>query len=261
MIMAQLVADCPRCKAQKTTFDVLSDKPIYMHYGWQVYYEAFSICRHCQRSTVFVLSSKDGSKQKEIHDNIQLSNFNGSLNRLVDIKSYVSLKDEVGIEPPEHLPENMRAAFVEGATCLAVKCYNAAGTMFRLCEDLATRPLLPEEDQNGLNAKIRRDLGLRLPWLFGRGILPVGLRDLAICIKDDGNDGAHAGTLQKEEAEDLMDFAYELLERLYTEPKRLELAKQRREDRRKPKNEGEPGEQEAAEVPGGIKLSKVEGKK
>ena len=148
------------------------------------------------------------------------------------------MKDAAGVEPPEHLPETIHAAFVEGATCHAVGCHNAAGTMFRLCVDLATRILLPEGEENGLNRKVRRDLGLRLPWLFDHGHIPEGLRDLSSCIKEDGNDGAHAGTLSAEDAEDLLDFTKALLERMYTEPKRIELAKARREDRRaKPKGE------------------------
>lgn len=51
-------------------------------------------------------------------------------------------------------------------------------------------------------------------------------------MKEDGNDGAHAGTLSREETEDLLDFSVTLLERMYTEPARLRLAKERREERR-----------------------------
>jgi hypothetical protein len=40
--------------------------------------------------------------------------------------------------------------------------------------------------------------------------------------------------LNKADAEDLLDFTVALLERLYTEPERLKLAKARREERRKP---------------------------
>ena len=36
-----------------------------------------------------------------------------------------------------------------------------------------------------------------------------------------------------EDAEDILDFTFELLERLYTEPHRLELASARRAERRK----------------------------
>ncbi len=148
------------------------------------------------------------------------------------IEGIVSKKDDASVEPPKYLPQSIEAAFREGSMCLAVSCYNAAGTMFRLCVDLATRSLLPEGELEGLNQKVRRDLGLRLPWLFANRILPTALHDLSTCIKDDGNDGAHAGTLGKDDAEDLLDFTTALLERLYTEPEVLKLAKERREARR-----------------------------
>ena len=99
--------------------------------------------------------------------------------------------------------------------------------------------MLPDpEDKTKLqpNAKQRRDLGLRLPWLFDNKILASELRELAACIKEDGNDGAHAGTLTKTDADDLLDFTIALLERLVTEPKRLELAKERRDARRTAKS-------------------------
>ncbi len=106
------------------------------------------------------------------------------------------------------------------------------GTMFRMCVDLATRPKLPEGEVDGLNAKIRRDLGLRLPWLFDNNLLPEGLRELSKCIREDGNDGAHAGTLEKADAHDLLDFTGALLERIFTEPEKLKLAEERRNLRR-----------------------------
>ncbi|KQS48531.1 hypothetical protein ASG20_14190 [Sphingomonas sp. Leaf198] len=58
------------------------------------------------------------------------------------------------------------------------------------------------------------------------------LADLADCVREDGNDGAHDGTLGKADAEDLVDFTQQLLERVYSEPARLRIAKARREARR-----------------------------
>jgi hypothetical protein len=43
---------------------------------------------------------------------------------------------------------------------------------------------------------------------------------------------AHGGTLKNEDADDLLDFTVELLERLYTEPAKLKLAEERRKARR-----------------------------
>lgn len=160
---------------------------------------------------------------------------NLAANRLVEVKDYISQKNAAAQPAPEHLPQEIKAVFDEGATCLAVGCINAAATMFRLCVDIATRSLLPKDDEKGLNAKVRRNLGLRLPWLFDNGYLPETMRELSTCIKEDGNDGAHVGTLQEDDAEDLLDFTTALLERMYTEPERLRIAKERRDSRRAPK--------------------------
>jgi hypothetical protein len=232
--MSELVANCPRCGSIKMTFDVKIGHYVYSEYGWLRHYEVFCVCRHCDRSIVFRLESKSIPLNEQIDAAGALSRLEGSLNAYLDVEGFISLKDTARSDPPEYLPKNIANAFREGATCLAVECFNAAGTMFRLCVDLATRPLLPTEEVQGLTSKIRRDLGLRLPWLFNNSKLPGELRDLSSCIKEDGNDGAHAGTLTKADAEDLLEFAHAFLERLYTEPEKLRLAHERRNTRRKP---------------------------
>jgi hypothetical protein len=213
------------------TFDLVAHTQVAYRHNWQSWYEAFCICRHCSRSTVFLLSERGIDESKAIRQS-GLNKLPVAANKLVTVENYVSLKDAKAISPPEYLPPEILSVFAEGATCLAVGCFNAAGTMFRLSVDLATKSLLPEGDANGLNSKVRRNLGLRLPWLFQQSLLPATLQELSSCIKEDGNDGAHDGTLEKEDAEDLLDFTFALLERMYTEPERLRLAKGRRESRR-----------------------------
>lgn len=229
--MPELVADCPRCRSRRMTFDLMAAKIIGVEHGWQNWYESFGVCRHCGRTTIYVLSESVNADYKRVHQ-VGLLNLSGSVNNYVNVECYVSLKDEATALPPDHVPKEIADVFREAATCLAVDCYNAAGTMFRLCIDLSTRSLLPTEDVEGLNAKTRRDLGLRLPWLFAQGRLPTELRDLSTCIREDGNDAAHAGALNRFDANDLLDFTTALLERLYTEPARLRLAQQRRDSRR-----------------------------
>ena len=220
--MSSLVATCPRCKVQKMTFDVLGANFYEQHHGWQRWYEVFAESGHCHRCTIFVLADDVDSDHEGFHK-VNLVGWDGVLNNYTRVEGHITLKDEVAVTPPEHLPPEINAAFREGATCFAVGCYNAAGAMFRLCLDFATKARLPAENIEGLKYKIRRDLGLRLPWLFKHGLLPPGLEPLSHCIREDGNDGAHAGTLTKPEAEDLLDFTIALLETLYTEPKRLAL--------------------------------------
>jgi hypothetical protein len=233
--MAELVARCPRCGARHITFDVTGSTRVDSNYGWQTIHEAFCVCRHCHCSTVFVLAESGIDEAKAIQKT-GLVKVPGSINDLVRVTHYISTKDEAGRQAPEHLPQDLKRAFDEGATCAAVGCYNAAACMFRLCIDLATRPLLPVEETVGLTRRIRRDLGLRLPWLFENKLLQEALRDLSTCIREDGNDGAHAGTIDEAGAEDLADFTVMLLERLYTEPARLRLAQERRDARRNPES-------------------------
>ena len=217
------------------SFSVKAQVYAYIQHGWQKVFEVFAQCNNCSRPSIFLLSQKKYDDHPLFKDEDAILTFTKTLNNVLDVEGFISLKDNIAIKIPEHLPPELESAFREGASCFAVRCYNAAGTMFRLCVDLATRSLLPKEDDaSGVqpNSKQRRDLGLRLPWLFDQGILPLPLRELAKCIHQDGNDGAHAGTLTKEDAADIQDFTNILLERLISEPKVLGIAEARRIARR-----------------------------
>ncbi len=228
--MAELVADCPRCGAREMTFDFIYQLPIRIVADWQRWFEAFCICRSCRKSTTFVLRQKNIADADKMKD---LVNAKSRLNEMVNVEGYISIKDEAAQNPPEHLPSPIEEVFKEGSACMSIGCYNAAGTMFRLCLDLATKDLLPEDTEEGPNARTRRDLGLRLPWLFDDGKLPEALRRLSSCIREDANDAAHKGTLGEKDASDIQDFTYTFLERIYTEPEKIRLAEERTKERRK----------------------------
>jgi len=227
--MSILVADCPRCKASKITFDVIAENLISYNFQWQHVYECFCTCRSCLKSTIFIVEQLKRDTGDWIRNN-KLSTSKLDIGKLFRVISYVSAKDQAASPPPEHLPQAIEAAYNEGSACLAIGCYNAAAAMFRLCLDLATRSMLPDKDEPPA-AKIRRSLGLRIEWLIENEKLSRNLEDLSSCIKDDGNDGAHDGTLGLMDAEDIKDFTFILLERLYTEPQRLENARIRRAER------------------------------
>lgn len=232
--MAELVADCPRCGASSVTFDVKASNQRPREYDWELCYELFAVCRHCHKATTFVVLSKGSTHTDRLNQYGGPEKYPGVVNDNVKVSGYINLRSQVTMQPPEHVPGDIAKAFSEAATCLAVECPNAAAAMFRLCVDLATKPLLPEKDEEGLNARVRRDLGLRLKFLFDTKRLHEALRELSGCIREDGNDGVHAGTLGNDDAADVQDFTVALLERLFTEQKRLELAKVRRDERRNP---------------------------
>lgn len=231
--MSTMVANCPRCGAANMTFDVKGEIIVEERYQWQRIYELPCVCRHCQCFTVFVAQQVSIETDKRLRDPHFFQSYEGSANDFVQVVGHVSLKDESSEVPPEYLPEAVESAFTEGAKCLAIGCPNAAAAMFRMCVDIATRGLLPEGEIEGLAPKTRRDLGLRLPWLFEHKLLPPDIRGLSWCIREDGNDGVHVGTLTEADAEDLIDFTRALLERLFTEPEKLRIAEKRREERRK----------------------------
>ena len=228
--MSVLVWDCPRCNSKNMTFDVLATTQIDRRYDWQERAEVFCVCRNCHQSTTLVIAQKEYSA--DVRFISSPASFGGSFNDYFNVEGFICLRDMGAMAAPEFVPEKIAAAFREGATSVVTRCPNAAGAMFRLAVDLTTRPLLPAEETAGLNNKVRRDLGLRLPWLFNNGLLPRELEQLSRCIREDGNDGAHAGTLTKEDALDLQDFSVALLERVFTEPGRLKLAEERRAERR-----------------------------
>ena len=229
--MAELVANCPRCGASKMTFDVLGSVHVGRKYDWQNWFEIFSACRNCKRPTIFIIDQKETDFFEKVKDP-KLENYKGSLNPHFEVDRFISLIDRSAVKPPEHTPEVIAKIFSEAAACLTNQCWNATGAMLRLCVDLATKELLPAEETPGLNSHMRKTLAPRLGWLLDSGRVPSELRELSTCIREDGNDAAHDGTLEKGDAEDLLDFTVALFERLYTEPGRLKLAKERREKRR-----------------------------
>jgi len=231
--MATYVDDCPRCGTQKIAFDVRGINRIGSYQSFDMksisVYEAYCVCRECHKTTIFVC---DGLKSDKELDSIDWRIALFRLKEVLSVKRAVTPADLAVGEPPEFLPEHIKNAYDEGAKCLSIGCYNAAATMFRLCLDYATKSLMPE-GEDAPAQKIMRSLGLRMEWLFDNHRLPEALRELAECLKDDGNDGAHEGILDKAAAEDLEDFTYIFLDRLYTEPQRLVEARTRRELRRK----------------------------
>ena len=228
--MTELVGNCPRCGAQSITFDLTQDTRVGQWYDWMGVWEAFCVCRQCHRATIFLLHQKKSDHQELQHSGLLA--ITGAANDDVTIHSYVNVTNIKTRPSPEHLPDAIKAVFQEGARCLVVGCFNAAATMFRLALDLATKDrLLSPEAEDGLDDKARHFLARRLRWLFDNGKLPESLRELSSIVKDEGNTGAHDGTLDEAAAEDLIDFTERLLTQLYTEPAKLRLAKERRAQR------------------------------
>lgn len=241
--MSTFVFDCPSCSAKNSTFDIagFSPKPQLKS---SAILDIFAICRACKNScSISGIFTQDESRHiyslnRDSDDHKSGFNYIASkLNKDSDCRGlfrnlyYKPILPNAEL-PPEHLPVEIEKIFNEAAQCFSIGCFNAAGAMFRLCLDITTKNLLNQNTELTPAASDKKTIHSRLHWLFTNNILPINLKDLSRCIKDDGNDAAHDGSLSKEDAADLLDFSYILLERVYTEPARIQNAHQRRLSRR-----------------------------
>lgn len=47
----------------------------------------------------------------------------GNLNNLMRIENFINISNIASTPPPDHLPEEIKAVYEEGATCMAVNCH------------------------------------------------------------------------------------------------------------------------------------------
>lgn len=220
---------CPRCGADKVTFDVKSY--VTLSYGTYQPTEIFVRCRNCGSASIFLVEKGSATSP-------DLAKLNGTFaNAVWDFLDYVVIIPNTQ-RCPDHTPPEIASIFNEAAQCLGIGAYEAAGTMFRKVVDKATRDMLPpqpnDEDRNHADFiawKVRKDLKLRLEWLLEKGKLSRALEPLLENVREDGNDAAH-DRIGREEAEDLQDFTVVLLETLYTVPGQVEANRLRRLARR-----------------------------
>ncbi len=223
------VADCPRCGHLKTTFEILAATHV-RHRDYRDEFECFLLCRSCARPSNALLRANSGSAAPPAGNRGEYANYAYSLSHWV-------FEIPHSRQVPDHVAEDVRRIFNEAADCLAIGAYDAAGTMFRKALDTATRERTPDPDSNATpkvpNWKTYKDLRLRLDWLFSNSLLDDSLRDLSSCIHQDGNDAAHDPRgIGMEEAEDLADFADQVLRVIYTIPGQIRENMRRRDVRR-----------------------------
>lgn len=86
--MSILLANCPECTAQRMTFDVFGG--VRRHYP-QSWFEVVCTCRNCGRASVFVIALDD--VQYKHYTEKDLTAFQGSLNELFKVDTFVSLRE------------------------------------------------------------------------------------------------------------------------------------------------------------------------
>lgn len=228
---ATLVADCPRCGVTKTTFDVLRSYKVGdrdLGAGGTLFsFESFCACRSCLKSTTFILARANSQSLPHTMDNDDVL-----LRHRFQMMGFINISNFKSQDVPEHVPDGIASPFIEGAKAYAIQCWNAAGCMFRATIDKTTIEILRNKEIDHRGKPETRQLGRRLKWMFDNGHLPEDLRELSRCIKEDGDDAAHLATLKGIDAQDLQEFSFHLLERMFTQPAKVKESEKRRNERR-----------------------------
>lgn len=118
------------------------------------------------------------------------------------------------------IPRQLRAEFDEARKCFAAKAYGATVVMVR-------RTLEGTAQHEGVD---KRTLDEALKELQAQGKIDGMLAEWADLLRVVGNDGAHftGNAVDREDAEDSLDFAEALLDHLYVLRKRFDAFKARR---------------------------------
>lgn len=228
-----LILDCARCGERRMTHDILAHSSRYDSAKSETFWEFFVRCRSCAWCSIWDIAAMSNMPNPD-----KLVGQNYALNAQVVIMG-VSRARASAIRVPQHTPPSLGKIFEEGAECLAIGCWNAAGAMFRKILDQISKEKLPAE--NGPKDKRTRfNLKPRLEWLFANGLLPKEIEQFADCVREDANDAVHDHPIGEAEAKDILDFTVEMLERLYTMPGRLTENAARRDARREAAKENPP---------------------
>ncbi len=207
--MSTFVHDCPRCGANKVTMVVHGACPqLPVHDLRKSIWEVQGRCRACGGSAIFCMVAHPQNLEA-FAAGFTMGEIDLTLH--VDQLGPLVLLGTSRKRPPEHVPARVSAIFEEATTCQAARCWNAAATMFRLVVDLATREFLEGLPDDSASRRVQRELSARVQWLHANGHISAGLEQLAECIREDGNDGAHHATIGEPEVEDMLDFTDQLL--------------------------------------------------
>ena len=230
--MSQYVTNCARCGAKHSTHNVCGSNPIDNIVPSYFLVEVYLVCRNCHKGHIrhLVVDKKKCSADLYLEENGLIDEFDDLGIVIAREGGVVTFAPVHGRLTPEHLPTEIEELLLEAHTSLSSGCPNAAGACYRLVLDKVAKAEVERlaSSESGNLKTIHK----RVEWLAEKQHFPHTLKQLADCIRLDGNDAAHEGTLTNIDAEELADFTTEFLIRVYTDPKRLELAEQRRQERR-----------------------------
>lgn len=179
----------------------------------------------------FLLSCGNCSAGITAHFQILALKFDQSIAIVVDSKfagsfsdvpfEFIELLPDRGVgNAPEGTPPRIVSYFDQAASSLANDNWDASGAMSRKCLDVATKMLarerLSEEDSAGI---LKAWLKNRIDLLCRAGLITSDIADLAMVIKDGGDDASHdEEPYSQEDATALLEFSKVFLTYVFTIP-------------------------------------------
>jgi hypothetical protein len=169
--MATLTCDCPHCGTKKSGFSIHGTSA-RSHINQQIWHSTY-VCNHCGMAVlVTTAGSSNSNPAQQLGDLLQI-------NSLIQI---VPAPEK--IEAPDHLPDAVRNAFIEGCEILKISP-SMATTSFRKSLELGLKDLSPEIDAWKLEKRIDR--------MAEKGLLTNDLKEWAHHLRLDGNEATHEG--------------------------------------------------------------------
>lgn len=201
-------------------------------------FSARGLCPHCSLPSFLAFSAgpfirpADQNRPAECHLLARCQNCEGvvylvgtrnaATNLFEYRESFPLGNPEVSVD--KTIPSGVRDDFVEALKCKSVVSYKATVVMCRRALQASCRQQGAEGDK----------LINQIDDLASKGKITNALKEMAHDIRKLGNDGAHPdedglGDVQKEDAEDIVEFTRQYFEHVYVMPARSEAFRRRRE--------------------------------
>lgn len=211
--MSFIIGDCPRCHIRRAQLRVQG------HSARGNSIDVSVICSSCKKMSVFNGTMRQNTTAGPPADPTS------DLGELYSCTFAPVFSLPNATAPPEFISDRVRDLSEQASKCLSIGAYDAAGASFRKVIDVATKEIFAD-DPRLKERKPADALRARIKALGEMKVIEEDVVDLADIVALDGNDAAHdVDPYTKDEAEALRDLTYDLLERLFTRPRRAQAVR------------------------------------
>lgn len=213
--MSVLVMTCPHCAADNMTFNMRADAA---HKSDPNQRSGLAFCAQCDMPVVVMAEWKSRSQRPH---NWHLYETVGSVLISPDLKIHGIWPAQPVVDAPQNLPEKVLRAYMDAANARRASLWNPACGAYRRCMELALKEFAPDVEAWKIEKRIDK--------LAAANRITPDVQAWAHELRLDGNEAVHGDEDATQELTDQMHhLTYFLLTYLYTLPKQVEEARNRR---------------------------------